>query len=33
MTGDLARIYKGDKEPEVLGSLEFIQAIRAKLEA
>ncbi len=32
MTGDLARIYKGN-DPEVLSSLAFIQAIRAKMES
>ena len=32
MTGDLARIYKGDKAPEVLNSLDFIKAIRTRLE-
>ncbi len=32
MTGDLARIYTG-KDPEVLSSLAFIQAIRAKMES
>ena len=32
MTGDLARIYTRG-EPEVLGSLEFLQAIRGRLES